>query len=275
MARRHTPACRSGPAAACMLRARPRARTIGVGDDAVPGAALRARRRSRAGVRAMPRRAGDAATRDLAPAEAATPIPARPGRGADAGRAGGRAIGAVGGPGRRPCAALGELEAANARVRGLPAGSPLTSRSAARCLMPRHAELSVEAGRIRPAVRWALRGLRTLDGRGGSRGRCGTGAADGHARDAAAAPGAQRPRRSRCAAPPSPTRRRLERIGPWHTPATCWTGRSSSRAGPREAGSLRPGAGDLPRGSATWSGRRPCSTTPAGSRTATGAGRTR
>ena len=83
-----------------------------------------------------------------------------------------------------------------------------------------------------------------------------------------------RPRRSPCAAPPSPPRRRPERIARWHTPATCWTGRSSSRGGPR-----RPGTPTArwrsTAGSATWGGRRPCSTTPAGSPTATGAGRTR
>ena len=108
------------------------------------------------------RRAGDAALRDLAPAEASAAYR--------------RALGA----GRRlgvPAversalwealgdahAQLGELAAGHhafATARRLAADEPVRSAE----LMLRHAELSVEAGRIRPGVRWALRGLRTLDG---------------------------------------------------------------------------------------------------------------
>jgi class 3 adenylate cyclase/tetratricopeptide (TPR) repeat protein len=57
----------------------------------------------------------------------------------------------------------GELDAAHAAfrsARGLAEGRPVTE---ARLLL-RHAELAIEAGRIRPGVRWAARGLRALAG---------------------------------------------------------------------------------------------------------------
>jgi class 3 adenylate cyclase/tetratricopeptide (TPR) repeat protein len=56
----------------------------------------------------------------------------------------------------------GELGSANRAftvARRLVAGDPVREAG----LLRRHAELAVEAGRIRPGVRWAMRGLRTLD----------------------------------------------------------------------------------------------------------------
>jgi class 3 adenylate cyclase/tetratricopeptide (TPR) repeat protein len=56
----------------------------------------------------------------------------------------------------------GELDAAHhafATARRLATGDPVREAE----LLRRHAELAVEAGRIRPGVRWAMRGLRALD----------------------------------------------------------------------------------------------------------------
>jgi class 3 adenylate cyclase/tetratricopeptide (TPR) repeat protein len=107
------------------------------------------------------RRAGDAALRDLAPAEASVAYR----RALEAGRMLGVPAGersalweALG----DAHAQLGELAAGHhafAAARRLAADEPVRRSE----LMLRHAELSVEAGRIRPGVRWALRGLRTLD----------------------------------------------------------------------------------------------------------------
>ena len=107
------------------------------------------------------RRAGDAAIRDLAPAEASVAYR----RALEAGRmlsvpadersALWEALGDA-------HAQLGELDSGHhafAAARRLAADEPVRRA----LLMLRHAELSVEAGRIRPGVRWALRGLRTLD----------------------------------------------------------------------------------------------------------------
>ena len=107
------------------------------------------------------RRAADAALRDLAPAEASVAYR----RALEAGRMLGVPAGtrsalweALG----DAHAQLGELAAGHhafAAARRLAADEPVRRAQ----LMLRHAELSVEAGRIRPGVRWALRGLRTLD----------------------------------------------------------------------------------------------------------------
>ncbi|HET8953048.1 MAG TPA: adenylate/guanylate cyclase domain-containing protein [Solirubrobacteraceae bacterium] len=107
------------------------------------------------------RRAGDAAMRDLAPAEASVAYR----RALEAARMLGVPAGkrselweALG----DAHAQLGELVAGHhsfTAARRLAADEPVRRA----LLMLRHAELSVEAGRIRPGVRWALRGLRTLD----------------------------------------------------------------------------------------------------------------
>ena len=54
---------------------------------------------------------------------------------------------------------LGSAHRAFTMARRLAAGDPVREAE----LLRRHAELSVEAGRIRPGVRWAMRGLRVLD----------------------------------------------------------------------------------------------------------------
>ncbi|HKG66804.1 MAG TPA: adenylate/guanylate cyclase domain-containing protein [Solirubrobacteraceae bacterium] len=107
------------------------------------------------------RRAGDAAVRDLAPAEASVAYR----RALEAGRMLGVPAGersAVWESLGDAHAQLGELAAGHhafSAARRLAADDPIRRAQ----LMLRHAELSVEAGRIRPGVRWALRGLRTLD----------------------------------------------------------------------------------------------------------------
>ena len=121
-------ACRSGPAAVC-ISARASARAT-AWRGRRPGAAFRARRRSRAGIPLCTPRGGCGDARPGS-RRGRDGIPARPGRGADAGRAGGRRSALW--------EALGDAHAQSAsssrditRSRP-PAGSPLTSRSAARC----------------------------------------------------------------------------------------------------------------------------------------------
>ena len=104
--------------------------------------------------------AGDAALRGLAPAEAAAAYR----RALEAARTLGVSAGersalweALG----DAHAQLGELAAGHrafAAARRLAADDPVRQAG----LLLRHAELSVEAGHIRPGVRWALRGLRML-----------------------------------------------------------------------------------------------------------------
>ena len=106
------------------------------------------------------RLAGDTALRGLAPAEAAAAYR----RALEAGRMLGvsaRERSALWEALGDAHAQLGELAAGHhafAAARRLAADEPVRLAG----LMLRHAELSVEAGRIRPGVRWALRGLRTL-----------------------------------------------------------------------------------------------------------------
>ena len=124
------------------------------------GAALRARRRSRASVPlCTPRRGRCAAGPGSGRGSAAYRRALEAGRmlGVPAGERSAlwEALGDA-------HAQLGELAAGHhafAAARRLAADEPVRRA----LLMLRHAELSVEAGRIRPGVRWALRGLRTLD----------------------------------------------------------------------------------------------------------------
>jgi len=107
------------------------------------------------------RRAGDAAMRDLAPAEASAAYR----RALEAGRTLGvpaderSALWEALGDAHAQLGELGAGHHAFTAARRLAADEPVRRA----LLMLRHAELSVEAGRIRPGVRWALRGLRTLD----------------------------------------------------------------------------------------------------------------
>ena len=108
------------------------------------------------------RSAGDAALRGLAPTEGAAAYR----RALEAGRI----LGAPAADRTQLWEALGDAYAqlgelalghhAFGAARRLAAADPVRQAE----LFLRHAELSVEAGRIRPGVRWALRGLRTLDG---------------------------------------------------------------------------------------------------------------
>ena len=108
------------------------------------------------------RRAGDAALRRLAPIEGVAAYR----RALEAGRILGAPVAerallweALG----DAYAQLGELALGHhafTAARRLAAADPVRQAE----LFLRHAELSVEAGRTRPGVRWALRGLRTLDG---------------------------------------------------------------------------------------------------------------
>ena len=108
------------------------------------------------------RSAGDAALRRLAPSEGAAAYR----RALEAGRI----LGAPAADRAQLWEALGDAYAqlgelalghhAFTAARRLAAADPIRQAE----LFLRHAELSVEAGRIRPGVRWALRGLRILDG---------------------------------------------------------------------------------------------------------------
>jgi predicted ATPase/class 3 adenylate cyclase len=106
------------------------------------------------------RTSGDRALRGLAPAEAVSSyrMALDAARGVPADEL--AAVWASLGNAHVEAGELGSAHRAFAAARRLAASDPVREAE----LLRRHAELSVEAGRIRPGVRWAMRGLRTLDG---------------------------------------------------------------------------------------------------------------